>query len=490
MKAFKQVSKTVLSLMLALGMLITPSFANSYGMESHANQDFEISNPYKNVDWEEFKQYKADFHAHSTNSDGGNLTRDMVEDHYKKGYDILAMTDHNYVTRGWENAGEGAMTMERKQEILKGVGRDGKPMIDVTFGDEQSKVDHINTFWTDWNNSDDASMSDTLRHAENLGGISHINHLGRYTKAYKPGKQEKSNDPKEIQKYIDLFSAYPSCVGMEIINKLDNESRQDRVMWDNILKVMMPKERNVWGFANDDTHSLNATGYAFNMMLMPELTEKATRTAMETGAFYAVSRISRPDGINSIMADSTLQPGSGKSYTTYLMKGTTPVITNIEVNQKKDTITITGKNYDKIEWIADGKVIATGNTIDLNDYEGKVNSYIRAQLKSQTGIAFTQPFALKTKAKAFRQIKVEEKSKSALLAFDTRDKSGKGYQVYLSKEGVDGDYQYYRNVSFNENGVVVKGLTADKEYHAYIVYLKDGIIVERSEPIAVKAIAE
>lgn len=86
---------------------------------------------------------------------------------------------------------------------------------------------------------------------------------------------------------------------MEIINKIDNESRYDRILWDNILKVMMPEGRNVWGFSNDDTHSLNATGYSFNMMLMPELTIASTREAMENGTFYAVSRVSRVDGINA-----------------------------------------------------------------------------------------------------------------------------------------------------------------------------------------------
>ncbi|WP_459129786.1 CehA/McbA family metallohydrolase domain-containing protein [Guggenheimella bovis] len=392
MKAFNRASKTVLALVLVLGMLFTPSFGFAY---SEGTKDYVISNPYKDVNWAMYKQYKADFHAHSKNSDGGNWTYEMVEDHYRKGYDILAMTDHNYVTRGWENAGEGAMSIERKQQILQGIGRNGRPMIDITYGDEQSRKDHINTFWTDWNNSYGATMANTLNQAQILGGISHINHLGRYTGSmYDPAI---NFDPAVIQKYTDLFTAYPSCVGMEIINKLDNESRNDRAIWDNILKVMMPSGRNVWGFANDDTHSINATGYSFNMMLMPELTEKATRTAMETGAFYAVSRVSRPDGINAYLPNGASMPGSGNSRTTYLMRQTTPSITNIVVNQKRDIITITGKNYDTIEWIADGKVIATGETIDLNDYEDQINSYVRAQLKSKTGIAFTQPFGLKTR---------------------------------------------------------------------------------------------
>lgn len=56
-----------------------------------------------------------------------------------------------------------------------------------------------------------------------------------------------------------------------------------------------------------------------------------------------------------------------------------------------NAITISGADYDTIEWIADGEVIATGKTLDLNDHEEEIGSYVRAQLKSDTGIAFTQP---------------------------------------------------------------------------------------------------
>ncbi|MCL2549964.1 MAG: hypothetical protein FWE78_03390, partial [Methanimicrococcus sp.] len=150
--------------------------------------------------------------------------------------------------------------------------------------------------------------------------------------------------------------------------------------------------RSVWGFSNDDTHSTNATGYSWNVMLMPELNDKETRIAMENGAFYAVSRVSRLDGINRYYPNGTEVIGAGDGTTLYLMNQSTPSISNIAVSES--TITITGANYTSIEWIADGKVIATGETINLNDHKTEINSYVRAQLKSGTGIAFTQPFGV------------------------------------------------------------------------------------------------
>lgn len=483
----KHHSQKLVSLLLLL-MLIVGSFpmafAAPYGEETDFELDYIINNPYASVDWMNFDQYKADFHAHSRNSDGSNLTYEMVEDHYQKGFDILAMTDHNYTTKGWENADEGAMSLERKQEIEAGVGRDGRGMLDFSYSNEQSRTDHINTFLVDWNNAQGATMADTLYQAEIRGGFSHINHMGRYT-GYRNGPQV-SHDPANINKYVNLLDVYRSCVGMEIVNKIDNESRWDRALWDNVLQVMLPQGRQVWGFSNDDTHSLNATGYSFNMMLMPELTIEATRSAMENGTFYAVSRVSRVDGINATLPNGSDMPGSGNASTTYLLDQPVPTISNIVVDQAENSLFIEGADYHTIEWIADGQVIATGNYIDLNDYEALVNSYVRAQLKSDTGIAFTQPFSLRTVEPSPIEItNASTKNKQAEIEFDTTSANGKGYYVYLSETGQDGDYQLYDDVNFNAKGAHIRGLENDREYYVYLVFAENGVITERSEPVLI-----
>ena len=365
--------------------------------DSQSTEFYTITNPYENVDWTTYGQYKAGFHTHSANSDGGNPINEVVEDHYAKGYDILSITDHSYLTKSWDKDAKGSITTERKAEIEAGVGRNGKGMIGIDNGNEQSAADHINSFFAKFNNVAGAAMASTIQSVEELGGISHINHPGRYTGGKAGGAEgiAASNHPDTVKKYVDLFKAYDSCVGMEIVNKIDNVSRNDRILWDNILIKMMPSERFVWGFSNDDSHSLKATGYSWNVMLMPSLNQSETRTAMETGAFYAVSRVSRPDGINAILPNGDKMPGSGKSSTLYLLEQATPSISNIAVSQAEGTISIAGADYVLIEWIADGKVIATGDTLDINDYQHEISSYVRAQLKSKTGIAFTQPFGIK-----------------------------------------------------------------------------------------------
>ncbi len=473
-----------LAAVIAVGSFPAMVFAD----EADYELDYIINNPYETVDWTGFDQYKANFHAHSKNSDGGNLTYEMVEDHYEKGFDILAMTDHNYTTRGWENADKGPVSAARKAEIEAGVGRDGRGMLDFSYSNEQSYTDHINTFLVDYNNdranwgsdwSSEQKMDHTLSAVEALGGFSHINHMGRYTGYKSP---DPANDPAQIMKYVRLLAAHPSTVGMEIVNKIDNESRYDRILWDNILQEMLPAGRQVWGFSNDDTHSLNATGYSFNMMLMPELSVEATRAAMENGTFYAVSRVSRVDGINATYRDGSEMRGSGNASTLYLLDQPTPSISYIGVDQYENAITVEGADYHTVEWIADGEVIATGNTIDLNDYEDDLNAYVRAQLKSDTGIAFTQPFSLTVaEPEEITVDTISTKNKQATIGFDIHSPNGKGYVVYLSETGEEGTFEAYDNVNFNKHGAHIRGLKNGKTYFAYLIFVDNHSIAEKSE---------
>lgn len=385
---YKKVSATLLAAAVLVGSVtVGASAAENTG---EGSLDYTIDSPYKNVNWNTYGQYKADFHAHSNESDGSPQPYDTIEEHYRKGYDVLALTDHNVTNTTWNRKddptgrGRTYLTDERYEEIVNGTDRGGKGMVALRDSEEQSISEHLNTFFASFNNTEGATLEDNIAMCESVGGISHINHPGRYTGGKNTSGtvgQDASNNPETVKKYVDLFMKYDSCVGMEIINKLDGDSYSDRILWDNILEQTMKEGRFVWGFSNDDTHSNAATGHSYNMMLMPKNTSTNVRSSMESGAFYACAKVAKREGYTNtnISEIENYQP---------------PVITNIEVDQKDDTISIQGDYYNTIEWIADGEVIATGNTIDLNDYEGKINSYVRAQLKGNEGISFTQPFGI------------------------------------------------------------------------------------------------
>ena len=400
-----------------------------------------IKNPYKDVDWSTYKQYKASLHNHTNNSDNWETSpngsaANVAKDLYRKDYDIVAITDHNFRTPSLSNVNGGLSSSEMtaietgtytgtfpSNSAYSGSRTKSGGMIGLENTNEPSQdggynTNHdVNTYWADFDVVKDITgppyivgdtMENILQKAEDSGGISHINHPGRYTGAVSRSGNFAPNDgltgaaasnrTSTINKYVSLFDSYSSCVGMEIMSKLDHESRFDRILWDNILKETMPKGRNVWGFSNDDNHAHNQTGYSWNTMLMPSLSQTEVRKAMETGAFYAVARVDRRENINSTLQNGiSVMPNEGSSTTVYMLNQSTPSITNIEVvqgdNQNQDaTITIEGEDYDSVEWIADGIKIATGNTLNLTLNKKLIGSYVRAQLKSSTGIAYTQPF--------------------------------------------------------------------------------------------------
>jgi len=385
-----------LAAFIVAALLVSLALFSIAFTESDAGPAYHITNPYADVEWETYGQYKANLHTHSNISDGDHPLSEMVEAYYAKGYHVLAMTDHNHLSTRWDEAKKGAVSSERTAEILAGAGRGGAPMVGVDHTNEHSSANHINTFWHP-NSHGGNTISSIIEQAESYGGVSHINHPGRYTGGSDQNDSASiaaAKKPKTIKKYVDLFTQYPSCVGMEIVNRLDNDSKSDRILWDSILTELTPGGRPVWGFAGDDAHRLVDIGYAWNVLLMPSNNQADIRKAIETGAFYAVSRVSRLDGVNRKRPDGKGISATATNATLYLLEQPTPEITNIVVGG--DAIRIDGLRYDTIEWIADGAVIATGNELVLTDYAEQINGYVRAQLKSQTGIAFTQPFMIRT----------------------------------------------------------------------------------------------
>ena len=348
-------------------------------------QPITITSPYSSINWTSFGQYKAGLHVHTSVDGGVNPPWEMIEDHYAKGYDIVAITDHDFVTPDWININDG-LEQDRYYEILSGSDRDGRGMLQIPYTNEQSVTyeDHLCSFFTNYKRTSTDEYEDVIRKVQELDGICHINHPGRFTNGFNDVEtgNQVSNDPVNINKYVDLFMKYPNCAGMEIINKKDYESAADRILWDNILKVTIPQNRYVWGFSSDDTHNADNTGYSFNVFLMPSNTLINFRKAFLSGNFYAVAKVSKRE----------------LGYD-FVASGPTPVIKSITVDNS--TITITAENFDKIEWISDGVVLTTGITTNavgatINIEEcANVGCYVRANISGLGGIAFTQPFGIK-----------------------------------------------------------------------------------------------
>ena len=73
--------------------------------------------------------------------------------------------------------------------------------------DEQSVSDHLNTFFTPFNNAAGATLESNIAKTQELGGICHINHPGRYyggKNTSGTAGEEAANNPANIKKYVEM----------------------------------------------------------------------------------------------------------------------------------------------------------------------------------------------------------------------------------------------------------------------------------------------
>lgn len=420
----------VISVVIAVTMLFSV-----LQISSVAATTYDITNPYESVAnllGKDKNHYKTNLHTHSTYSDAYIDLGAMVKEHYYQDFDILAISDHGVIGVPWNEQPtliplyqynhvllneQSHLSDEEFEQILDGSYTDEYSRRTVSNGMEcvtgaiegnmlVAQKNHINGyFMTDdrtegvW--GDEGDFETMIGMIDAAGGISHINHPGDWlgsangelvydengdvmltpngdemTKGY-----QIATDPGNVQFFAKAFRKYSSCLGIEVYNSYDRPTKNDRVLWDELLKVIIPEGRNVWGFANNDAHCIEDVDTAFMDFILPEYSDENLRTAMENGAFFAVSRYDAGDRI-----------GTGSDY---------PTVTSITVDDDNDTITIIGKNTDSIKWIADGVTIQTDSvsvggvvksTIKLLDYTDDISCYVRAELNGEGGTTLTQAF--------------------------------------------------------------------------------------------------
>lgn len=388
MKSFfkKAVAASLSALMLI--SISVPAFAAS------GSVDYTIISPYETVDWDTWGQYKSQLHAHTLYSNGEMDIKDVVEAYYALDYDVLAITDHGVVNRGWDTVPEmmplvsfnqytqklTPLSAERYREVTEGTDRGGRGMLDVPMGIEMNAVvvrkNHVNGYFCGygqgvWGNEEDYETP--VAGTQAAGGLSVINHPGDFFNA--GADINRASDQENLKTFTDIFMKYDSCVGMEAFNSNDHTERYDRIVWDNILMYTVPRGRVVWSFSNDDSHDPGDIGLTAEIMLMPENTVENLRTAMENGTFFACSKRAR------------LEMGNDFTGT-----GDYADISRITVDEENDIISIDVSDYDTVEWIADGEIIATGTSLNLRQYSDKIGSYVRFQVKNAGGILLSQPF--------------------------------------------------------------------------------------------------
>lgn len=373
-----------------------------------------IINPYKNVAAllsDDENHYKTNLHAHSTVSDASEDYNVMIRGFYDRDFDILGFADHGVIGKYW-NEEPAHLPLYRYQTLIgkKVTKLTDREFSEIKNGDHPSETrtkkrgmqclpggielnmltlskSHVNGYFCGFGQNDcgkENGFEYAVKNVHKAGGISVINHPGDWIESSKDFSIAKK--PENVRLFGNIFNDYASCLGMEVFNEIDSCTRADRILWDELLKYVLPRgRRNIWGFANSDAHVLDRIDTSFMDFILPGFSEENVKHCMENGEFFAVGRRARPE-----LGDD------------FVGEGDYPTVTFLAADEEAETISVTAKNAEKLQWIANGEIIAeqteqnTDGTITstfrVKKHADKITCYVRFQLAGKGGMCLSQPF--------------------------------------------------------------------------------------------------
>lgn len=445
MKNLRRIVSVLICIIMA-ATLCVPSFA--------AQSSFTIINPYEDVDFETFNQFKGDLHSHTVSSDGHITLKENIEEHYKYGFDFLAISDHGTVSYSWtkpnydptikmlltiknginkvdflDESGTAANGSQYTDTTVNGddyyTQEQGKAMLRVPFANEQNPTSfnnaHVNTFFADYGHGILGGTSDyetPISAIDSLGGLSVINHPGEYSGARDEKQMDKAYDKGNfsykyvINKFENILLKYPTCIGIDINSKGDSRTRFDRKLWDIMLSDLAPQGRNIYAIASSDAHRLDVINSGYIVALMENNTSDELKNCLTSGNFFAESTcVANPTELAAYAKGvETTNPqlaialaseveammseiSSGKSNHSFKFDSESEPAKITDISVADNKITISGEGIYFVRWISNGNEIATGNEIDLSLCEN-LGSYVRAEIVGEGVITYTQPFII------------------------------------------------------------------------------------------------
>ncbi len=409
-----------------------------------------ITNPYEEVDWDTWGNYKFQPHCHTNASDGFPTIHDFVQNHYDLDYDVVSLTDHGTLNRGWNKEPDlvplvRLIKKERTQmadiipltdaeynAVLTGTAASEKRthkngMLDVPLGIELNMATpvadcHLTGYFSEYGQGLAGVFGDyetPTKGVKDAGGISMLAHVGEYVYVDKDSEDHVGQkvDDYYAAKFARLFlDNAGSSVGMGINSATDAHTRCDRILYDQILQKTIPNGVVPWGFCFSDSHTLQSENDAWTELMMKDFNMDNVRTAMVEGASFAVSHYSLGYELNGMQElpgySDDLRLWDDESY---YYSNATPKVTRITVDEDADTITVEGENFDRITWVSNCEVIrreeniTSGTaTLDLHasDLLNNPELYVRFYITGPYGICYAQPFVIRAEGTEFAPVNV------------------------------------------------------------------------------------
>ncbi len=214
-----------------------------------------LDHPYENLTGGQW--LRGNLHAHTTRSDGARDVQEVIDDYAARGYDYLAITDHDIFTSetdhaNWDNRG---MVLLPGNEITK----NGPHLLHIGA-----------TRFVEPNADRHTVLAEIAALGE--GEFSVVNHPD-----WQAGFDHCS---------LENLRAWKGYAGLEIYNGVIGDltgSPYALNKWDTLLT----EGRKVWGFANDDSHRASHVALGWNVVYAQERTPRAIVDALRMGRFYA-----------------------------------------------------------------------------------------------------------------------------------------------------------------------------------------------------------
>ena len=441
--------KKLTAILLAV-LMILPMAGMSASSADAPQKNYIITDPYADVDWDEWGVYKTQLHCHTTASDGFLKIDEFVQKHYDLNFDIVALTDHGTLNRGWNKEPELVPLMryikkdrtknepvvpisdELYQQYLNGTASSEtrthtNGMIDIPLGIELNMATpfadcHLTGYYAEYGQGLAGVFGDYETPSKGVmeaGGISMLSHVGEYVYIDKDSENYVGQpvDDYYATKFARLFMDYAgSSLGMGINSATDAHTRCDRILYDQILQKTIPNGVVPWCNTFADSHNERSINDAYTMSLMPELSVDAFRTCLEKGEYFSVSHYSNGVELNGMKEMPDFVEKEVEDSKSYLLDNT-PMVTRVTVNQDKDTITIEGTNFNEITWVSDCNVILresniTDGTATLDLHSQLLDEpylYVRFYITGENGICYSQPFVLNVEGEDFEEVEVAKK---------------------------------------------------------------------------------
>ncbi len=440
-------TKKIIAVFLSAIMLITVIIPVS---AAEKQKNYIIDNPYEDIDWDSWGSYKTQLHSHTNASDGFLEIHEYVQQHYDADYDIVALTDHGTINKGWNVSPElvpimrlikyersqmkpvDPLTEEEYESYLTGSAASEtrtheNGMLDVPKGIELNMATpvadcHLTGYFSDYGQGLAGVFGDYETPSAGVmedGGISFLSHVGEYVYTDKDSADHVGQkvDDYYANKFARLFIDYQgSSLGMGINSATDAHTRCDRILYDQVLQKTIPNGVVPWCNTFADSHNETSINDAYTWTWMENFTMEEFRESLEKGQFFSVSHYSNGVELNGMEE----MPGfiEQKVYDEELWRlDNTPNVTRLTVDQENDTITVEGENFNLITWVSDGNVILREKitdgkaTLDLHNTEkflAEPNLYVRFYLSGENGICYSQPMVLNVEGEEFAPVDVPE----------------------------------------------------------------------------------